>query len=293
MKIETLFEGVGERLCCPICKHYPLEIRKVPGKEEQGALFCSPCARVFCISNGIPDFLPPEANYWKLWKKRLKQFDRRATGWTEEDAQERIPTMEGLFQHFHPFKGSLLDIGCGDGEVRSFLGDVEYWGIDPEDWITSPKHTFNKESLFPGIQKPFPLFLGVGEYLPFKDQVFDNILIFSSFDHVQSPREVLRESFRVLKRGGSLVVMLQLSDPEYQIPRSKVRKLGASLQRGISKLPKGDFLGFAKGMMRTLFDKPDLSFTKKGIEELFGTFFLNLEMEILPGGDTFVRARKP
>ena len=290
MKIETLLEETVERLCCPICKHYPLETRKDVGKET---LNCSPCGKIFPISNGIPDFLPQEANRWRLWKKRLKQFDRRATGWTKEDAEQRIPMMKDLFRHFHHFEGSLLDIGCGDGEVRSFLENVEYWGIDPEDWVTSPKHAFNKESLFPGIVKPFPLFLGVGEYLPFKDQVFDNALIFSSFDHVQSPREVLRELFRVLKRGGSVVVMLQLSDPEYHLPRSKVRQLSTSLQRGISKLPKGDFTGFAKGAIHTLFDKPDLSFRKKDIEELFGTFFLNLEMEILPGGDAFVKARKP
>ena len=283
-------EKVFQKLCCPVCKHFPLE-----GEGEE--MVCLPCSRAYEVSEGIPNFIPQGSldrqRGWRVWEKRLRQFDRRSIGWRREDAEQRIPVMKDLFS-FHHFEGTLLDIGCGDGEVRTFLPhDTEYWGIDPEDWVTVPKHAFDKEELFPGIRKQFPIFLGVGEYLPFKDQTFDNILIFSSFDHVQSPREVLRESFRVLKRGGLIVVMLQLSDPEYRIPRSKVKELSTSLQRGISKLPKGDFIGFAKGAAHTLFDRPDLSFTKKEIEGLFTNFFLNLEMKIFPGGDTFVRARKP
>jgi ubiquinone/menaquinone biosynthesis C-methylase UbiE len=139
--------------------------------------------------------------------------------------EHAIPIMEDLFHHFHSFKGSLLDIGCGDGKPRSFLRDAEYWGIDPEDWVMIPKHTFDRETLFPGIEKPFPFFLGVGEYLPFRNQMFDNVLFFSSFDHVQSPREVLRESHRVLKRGGTIVVLLELSDSPSRIPSSRMKKL--------------------------------------------------------------------
>lgn len=283
-------EEAIHKICCPLCKHYPLGI-------EMKKMVCLPCSKTYEVSQGIPNFVPQETlarqRGWGVWEKRLKQFDRRSIGWRREDAEQRIPVMKDLFS-FHRFEGTLLDIGCGDGEVRTFLPHgTEYWGIDPEDWVTVPKHTFDKEELFPGIRKPFPLLLGVGEYLPFRDQTFDNILIFSSFDHVQSPHEVLRESFRVLKRGGIVVIMLQLSDPEYRIPRSKVKELSMSLQRGISKLPKGDFIGFAKGAAHTLFDKPDLSFTKKDVEGLFGKFFLNLEMKIFPGGDTFARALKP
>ncbi len=279
-------EKIIHRLCCPSCKHYPL--------EAEGGLTCLPCSRRYAVSEGIPDFITQETGRWRIWKERLRQFDRRATGWTQENAEERVPVMKDLFGKFHDFEGLLLDIGCGDGEVRSFLKKgSEYWGIDPEDWVTTAKHSFDKEALFPGISEPFPLFLGVGEYLPFRDQTFDHVLIFSSFDHVQSPQEVLRECSRVLKRGGFIVIFLQISDPAYNIPRSKVKELSVTLRRGFSKLPKGDFSGFAKGAIRTLFEKPDLTFTRKEIEELIKRYFLKFEIEMLHDGDAFVRAQKP
>lgn len=295
-----LFKEALKRLACPVCKHYPLELRSSTSSTPifEGEMMCAPCGMIYPISHGVPNFTPQIAldrkEKWGSWRRRLRQFDRRAVGWTKEDAQERIPIMEDLFHHFHHFKGSLLDIGCGDGEVRLFLSpEAEYWGVDPEDWVTTPKHTFEKETLFPGIKKSFPLFLGIGEYLPFRDETFDHVLIFASLDHVHSPRDVLRESLRVLKRKGYIVVHLQLGDPEYQIPRSAVRRLRSTLQRGISKLPKGDFTGFAKGILHTLFDKPDLSFTRKEIEKLFGNFFLDTEIEVLSAGDAFVKAMKP
>ena len=296
-----LTEKTLDRLCCPVCKHYPLEPRSIIKEGDRwvrGELICAPCVSTFPISHGIPNFMPKEIKSeeenWRVWSKRLRQFDRRIVGWTKEQMEHCIPIMEDLFYHFHPFKGVLLDIGCGDGKPRSFLKEeTEYWGIDPGDWVTHPKHTFDVEALFPGIKRPFPFFLAVGEYLPFRSQTFDNVLFFSSFDHVQSPREVLRESFRVLKRGGSIVALLELSDSQSRIPRSRTENLRTSFQKGISKLSKRDFVGFVKGAVHTLTEKPDLFFTRKDIEELFGFFFLDLEIKDLPEGDAFVKARKP
>lgn len=45
-----------------------------------------------------------------------------------------------------------------------------------------------------------------GECLGFKSEVFDNVLIDQTIEHVEAPLEMLKESWRVLKPGGRIIV---------------------------------------------------------------------------------------
>lgn len=55
------------------------------------------------------------------------------------------------------------------------------------------------------------LILGYAERLPFKDNVFDRVLIGGCPSHVSVRRRVLDEASRVLKDGGRLIIYVQIT----------------------------------------------------------------------------------
>lgn len=94
-----------------------------------------------------------------------------------------------------PTKGSLLEIGCGNGffliEAKR-QGYAEIWGVEPsvEAIAKAPqeirshiKQTMFTEGLFP-------------------PQSFDCICIFQTLDHLIDPSQVLKTAFNLLKPGG-------------------------------------------------------------------------------------------
>ena len=69
-------------LACPICKHYPLELRVFVEKEEidEGILLCSKCGRWYPILETIPHMLPDDLrdekediDFLVKWKKSIPE----------------------------------------------------------------------------------------------------------------------------------------------------------------------------------------------------------------------------
>jgi len=275
------------RLACPDCKNFPLELKSFLTAQDRiikGEIACFGCCCKYPVNEGIPDMLPrklrlqrnKEKNSWQNWRKRLGLFKERMKGWTEEDSRRSIPVYEELFHRFCPIKGLTLEIGCGNGIVRHFLNkDVEYWGIDPDrNWILHPYHSFT-EDIFPCLKEPFPFIQGVGEYLPFKDNSFDNIIITATLDHVNSPSQVFEESYRILKDGGQ--ILLSVGAGKHQVIKEPA---SSYLKKGVSRLLRGELAGLTKSIFRRLFMPvgPDLSFSMDEIIHLFHQFS-DLEIE--------------
>lgn len=96
-------------------------------------------------------------------------------------------------------KKSILEVGCSPAAIIHSLEEARFRvGIDPlvNEWRWFyPKGTYHIQA--------------VGEDLPFKDETFDIVLCLNTLDHVKSPLATLTEVYRVLKRGGSLLLFLQ------------------------------------------------------------------------------------
>lgn len=98
-----------------------------------------------------------------------------------------------------PRQSKLLDLGCGP-KARYFRYLTQndfsgkYWGVDP---------------LLMNTMKGGEMFLhktDIDKRLKFPDESFDVVVMLAVLEHLQHPREILRESVRVLKKGGVIVV---------------------------------------------------------------------------------------
>lgn len=85
--------------------------------------------------------------------------------------------------------GTILDIGCDSDKSASmiFPDTVEYVGLDV--CVSNDKH--------------FQV-VGLAEFLPFKNDSFDNVALITSLDHVLDYKTAVDEAYRVLKKGGNL-----------------------------------------------------------------------------------------
>lgn len=89
-------------------------------------------------------------------------------------------------------KGLLLDAGCGNKPyARFFKGKVDgHIGIDMGSFL---------------VDENLDAF-GMLQALPFRDSSFSTLLCTEALQHVPLPHEVIREFYRVLKKGGCLIL---------------------------------------------------------------------------------------
>lgn len=150
---------------------------------------------------GFWNFVPKESPLyneaqWKTWEKLIENFEVSY----KEDPTHNVSLDERpdalAFGEFCDYQGRVLDLGSGPHRVPSYVKyrrktDVEYYGLDP----------------FVGEHpKEYVFVQGVGEHVPFRDQLFDRTLYATSLHHFIDPRVGIREAIRVTKNDGSLCV---------------------------------------------------------------------------------------
>jgi|GEM_PF-1550581 len=130
----------------------------------------------------------------------------------------------------------MVDVGCGAGKFYDGLDSTVdlYVGIDPSDRMlpravgqaaSSPRvcggspaadSTRDREQLF---------IRGAGECLPLQSGIADVVLLKSALDQCYAPRQVISESYRVLKDGGWLLVSLSNRSAYYAFFRNLYGRL--------------------------------------------------------------------
>lgn len=100
----------------------------------------------------------------------------------------------------------ILDVGCGfgiDSMIFASHGAAEVHGIDVNpDWIDTI-HRYMKE-----LHWDLPIYTKPGDAskLEFDDNTFDVVLSVEAISHYHDPDAFLAEGYRVLKKGGSLII---------------------------------------------------------------------------------------
>jgi len=111
-------------------------------------------------------------------------------------------------------EGRLLDLGAGTGAANDIFGSREVVALDPAPEMLALNGTGQRV-------------VGVGEALPFADEIFDGVISAYVFRNLDSVEETLVEVHRVLRPGGRLGVV-DLARPEGENMR-RIHRLGTAI----------------------------------------------------------------
>jgi SAM-dependent methyltransferase len=226
-------------LVCPVC-HSDLPFSN---NSVEDSVRCSCCGRSYLLNHSVfnmtPSPLPDEVvkSKWKVWEtlqdngllSYTKAPEFNLSIGAREDAQ--------AFKTFAQPSGLILDVGCGPQTRPSYLSKAgELVGIDP---------------LVGQQPRGFSFVQGIGEYLPFRDQTFDQILYASSLDHIIDPRRSLREAARCLKPTGHISLWIDGLGSDRSTKQSRWERYLILTKKGFKSLLRHRWLT-KMGPLRTL-----------------------------------------
>lgn len=123
------------------------------------------------------------------------------------DTAKAVAHAENLRRYTSLEGKKLLEVGSGFGtNLAVFIKDfgIDGYGTEPDGEGFGCSFASSREVFAANRLDPARIVPAVGEALPFPDETFD--IVYSSYvlEHVQDPGQVLTESIRVLKPGGTL-----------------------------------------------------------------------------------------
>jgi ubiquinone/menaquinone biosynthesis C-methylase UbiE len=109
--------------------------------------------------------------------------------------------------------GTVLEIGAGqaNSHIEHLNEDFQYYSLD----ICAAAR---------------PVIVGDALALPLHDQSMDSIMMFEVMEHVPTPDLLLRECFRVLKEGGTMIGSTRFMYPQHGSPSDYYRFTEAALK---------------------------------------------------------------
>lgn len=104
-----------------------------------------------------------------------------------------------------PLGSRVLDAGAGECVYKEYFSHCRYFAVD----MAIGDSSWNYSNLD---------CIGRLDNLPFGDNVFDVVICTQVLEHVADPALCLSEMYRVLKRGGSLILTAPMAHAEHQQP---------------------------------------------------------------------------
>lgn len=183
-----------------------------------------------------------------------------------------------LIRAYAPLEGArILDIGCGLGVyVRKFreFSDRVY-GID-----------IDEKRLKKGAETTPGLMLAVGEHLPFRDGLFDVIVLNEVIEHVQDDAATLAEAERILAPGGRIVIYA----PNRLYP-FETHGIYVGSRFVFGNIP---FINWLPNPLRNKLVPHARAYTKAGMRRTYGNLRSRpvVETYVYPGFDNIIARRK-
>ncbi|MEY2987291.1 MAG: hypothetical protein RJB13_812, partial [Pseudomonadota bacterium] len=190
-----------------------------------------------------------------------------------------------------PQKGHLLDLATGTGDVvlgvLKLRNDVSVTAVDPSEGMlnVAREKIATKASLY---SQKVDIQVGDARNLPFQDSTFDVVTISWGIRNVNPFQDGLREILRVLKPGGSLVI-LESGRPEF-------KPVGAAYKFYSRLLPYigGRISGFMPAYRYYTETVESFPAGAQFVAELFETGFVNASYKTLGASIVYLySAQKP
>lgn len=177
------------------------------------------------------------ASDWRGKQEAFIKWTRDPVMFNEADVAQNTALYRRYFEETRGLlAGRVLDIGGGWGLFRKFWraeGDACFTVHDPgaERFTVSPPETLQRH-FSDGLARPAWFVEGFGEQLPYQDASYDLVMVASALDHCADPARVLAEARRVLRPGGTLLLIQGFDHEEGQPQpqgRSFLERLGRLL----------------------------------------------------------------
>jgi len=227
-------------LACPNCAK-TLDIR--PDKA-----FCSRCQKRFPVKNGVyyfeeirGDILPShdtritDSRKWTPWRKKNYFYFQR----------ELPASLKGKY---------VLDVGAGKGHFKALFETANYVAIDFYD--------YENVNVIADVTKRFP----------FKDGVFDYLILSNVIEHIFRPANLFTECHRVLKKTGIVIITVPFFIKIHQEPHDFFRYTPYALEGLLAEA------GFSNIAVEGLGDIFDIHQSNR--EEMLGIAHQNLTRNV-------------
>lgn len=169
------------------------------------------------------------------WVARAKNLDLEFYKRFAQNVEEIVkPYYKVLKDHF------ILEIGSGAAGIITYLDCENKYAIDPLEKIYSTIKEFNSIRDRRVIYKT-----AKAENIPYKNEMFDFIIMDNVLDHCENPQKVIFELKRVLKTEGIIYFRQNTYHAWGKIIRSLIEFL---------KIDKGHPFTFLKSDLRKLFE---------------------------------------
>lgn len=175
----------------------------------------------------------------KIWEKFTDQF---GTTFIHPQFIMLRLTHQAIREAKKVAQGKLIDIGCGRMPYREELLSLvkSYTGVDHPQ-----VHKLYRSTSSPDV-------LADAHSLPFKDGSFDIALMLQVLEYLEKPQQALTETYRVLKRGGVLILSTPFMYPIHDAPYDRQRLTKVALAdllkmahfSSIKIVPQGSFWDF-------------------------------------------------
>jgi ubiquinone/menaquinone biosynthesis C-methylase UbiE len=203
---------VGSRLCCPSC-HASLLVAR-------NDLTCAACGERWSRPSG--GHLDLRVGAWDAATSRWQQRQDETTRYYDDLKAHHDEAALAFRSDLAPFGetlskygGSVVDVGGGNGIVRDLLPDpAQYVSVDPStEWLAAGWDAL--ADVFPCLEQPLSFVQAYAEHLPFVDGTFDAAVCMFTLNHCANPVVALRETARVVRPGGHVLLVLEDGEPFY------------------------------------------------------------------------------
>lgn len=141
-----------------------------------------------------------------IWEERMYNLINRERG-TKGNSDEAVRLRDYRAHLNKIFIGeSLLDVGCGDGNVKKHLNEVRYVGIDA----------------FPLNDSVIKMY---AEKIGFKDKEFDTVICFAALDNFMDLRDSISEMKRVCAKNIAFLTGIYIKPDKYHTLQIKEHEL--------------------------------------------------------------------
>lgn len=154
-----------------------------------------------------------------------------------EDATNYTSWVLSLFSKY--LDGRVLEVGLGHGGYRSFLGNIDYTGIDIDPLCIEKAQATNKTGKYIQadiVQPSLVSKAGSG---------YDSVLCVNVLEHIKNDDDAIKNMLEVLKPGGYLLILV----PSHEVLYNSMDTLAGHCRRYsknmlLRRLPKKDRVVF-------------------------------------------------